>query len=97
MNRELLYQRARFTERITPNPLLPAVPVVNPKDADGNTLHEGDRVYSYDHTDNGYQRVYGTLQISDTKETFGHWCVEYDDGECFMVLDFNNVWSARLA
>lgn len=82
---------------IAVNPMLPAVPVVNPKDAEGNPLHEGDRVYSYDHTDNGYQRVYGTLQISDTKETFGHWCVEYDDGESFMVLDFNNVWFARLA
>lgn len=83
--------------QIAQNCLLPAVPIVNPKDAEGNPLYEGDRVYSYDYTDNGYQRVYGTLQISDTKETFGHWCVEYDDGESFMVLDFNNVWSARLA
>jgi hypothetical protein len=26
------------------NTLLPAVPIDNPKDAEGNTLHEGDRV-----------------------------------------------------
>lgn len=69
----------------------------NQKDAEGNPLHEGDRVYGYDYTDNGYQRVYGTLLISDAKETFGHWYIESDDGECLMVLDFNKVWSARLA
>jgi len=76
------------------NTLLPAVPIDNPKDAEGNTLHEGDRVFGYDYTDFGYQRVYGTLMKSDAPETFGHWCVEYDDGECFMVLSFDNLWSA---
>lgn len=33
---------------------------VKPKDGDGNTLHEGDRVFGYDITDNGYQRVYNS-------------------------------------
>lgn len=74
------------------NSLLPIVIMENPKDADGNLLHEGDRVYGYDYTDFGYQRVYGKLIISDAIETFGHWCVEYDNGECFMVLSFENIW-----
>ncbi len=65
-----------------------------PKDADGTTLHEGDRVYRYDVKDNGYERVYGTLVISDHPSTFGQWCVEYDDGECFVVLSFENLWKA---
>lgn len=78
------------------NALLPDTPISKPIDADGNVLHEGDRVYSHDYTDYGYQRVYGTLKISDEPETFGHWCIDYDDGECFMVLDFNNVWTARM-
>lgn len=58
-----------------------------PQDAEGNILSEGDRVFGYDLTDNGYQRVYGTLVISD-----GRWCVDYDDGECFLVLDFEYIW-----
>lgn len=74
--------------------LLPAVPTATPKDADGNNLHEGDRVFGYDYFDNGYQRIYGTLTKSDEPKTFGHWCVDYDDGESFMVLSFDNLYKA---
>jgi hypothetical protein len=77
------------------NALLPAVPVEIPYDADNNRLYEGDRVYSHDVADDGgYVRCYGTLMKSEEPETYGHWCVEYDDGECFMVLGWGDVWSA---
>lgn len=26
--------------------------------------------------------------------TFGRWCVDYDDGESFIVLDFNKIYKA---
>jgi hypothetical protein len=71
------------------------VPVENPTDANGNKLYEGDRVYSHDVKDGGgYVRCYGTLMKSEEPETYGHWCVEYDDGDCFMVLGWGDVWSA---
>lgn len=64
------------------------------KDADGNILHDGDRVFGYDVKDNEYQKIYGTLCISDHHLTFGQWCVDYDDGESFIVLDFKAIWKA---
>jgi hypothetical protein len=73
--------------------LLPDAPVINPVDVNGKTLYEGDRVYSHDVKDGGgYIRCYGVLMKSKEPETFGHWCVEYDDGECFMVLSWGDVW-----
>ena len=78
--------------------LLPAVPAINPKDGNGNLLHEGDRVFGYDFKDGGgYKRVYGTLNISDEPKTNGHWCVDYDDGDSYIVLDFDSIFRADKA
>jgi len=77
------------------NTMLPAVPEREPRDADGNLLHLGDRVFGYDVKDGGgYERIYGTLLISDDPNNMGHWYVEYDDGENFIVLSFSGIWKA---
>jgi hypothetical protein len=77
------------------NILLPETIIENPVDADGNKLHEGDRVYSHDIKDGGgYIRCYGTLSKSDEPATCGHWCVDYDDGESFIVLSWADVYKA---
>lgn len=77
--------------------LLPTVPEEHPKDGDGNILHEGDRVFGYDVSEFGIQRVYGTLLKSDEPETLGHWYVEYDDEQSFMVLSFKSIFRASKA
>lgn len=61
------------------------------KDADGNILHEGDRVFAYDLDG---KRVYGTLRPNDGYEEVSEWYVEYDDGEECAVLDFDQLWKA---
>jgi len=77
------------------NNLLPETIVENPVDAEGNRLHERDRVYSYDLKDNcGHVRCYGTLSKSDHPATCGHWCVHYDDFESFIVLSWDDVYKA---
>lgn len=76
------------------NMLLPIVPNENPKDREGNTLHDGDRVFSYDYFDGGYKQIYGTLTKSNDPKTFGSWCVDYDDGESFIVLSFDAIHKA---
>lgn len=73
---------------------LPNEPVLIPCDATGNTLHEGDRVYTHDiNDDNDLYRCYGKLIKSEEPATLGHWCIEYDDGSCFIVLQWGDVWS----
>ena len=66
----------------------------HPKDAQGIILHEQDRVYGYDYTDAGLQRIYGTLTVSDDSFSFGCWCIDYDDGVSFIVFDFTQIWKA---
>lgn len=72
------------------------------QDGHGNVLHENDRVFVYDYFNSsnritGVKRVYGTLVKSDHPKTFGRWCIDYDDGESFVVLDFKGVWRADKA
>ena len=62
---------------------------IKPTAGDGVALYEGDRVYSYDVDQ---RRQYGTLSVSDHPATLGHWSIDYDDGESFIVLDFNHVF-----
>ena len=68
----------------------------NPKDANGIELHEGDRVFSYDYGghEDGIERFDGTLSISDHPATNGKWCIDYDDGESFVVLDWKGIFKA---
>lgn len=61
------------------------------KDADNNALYEGDRVYTYELDG---KRIYGTLLPNDEHPEVSEWCVEYDDGENFAVLDFKQIWKA---
>lgn len=64
------------------------------KDGDSNILHEGDRVYTYDHDLNGrIVRYYGTLVKNDYPDVLD-WAVEYDDGICCAVLDFKQIYKA---
>ena len=60
-------------------------------DAEGKTLHEGDRVYAYDICDTSV-RIYGTLLKNTDYPHVSEWYVKYDDGEEFAVLDFNFIW-----
>lgn len=60
---------------------------MKPKDADGKTLHEGDRVYSYDLDS---KRYYGTLH----KNSDDTWFVVYDDGNECLVVEFSLIWKA---
>lgn len=60
-------------------------------DADGNILHEGDRVYTYDFDG---KRFYGTLKPNEGYEHISEWYVEYDDGGEYCVLDFKQLWKA---
>lgn len=65
-----------------------------PQDAQGFSLHEGDRVFALDLD---YKRVYGTLQRGETFRGKQDWYVDYDDGETAVVLDFNYLWRADKA
>lgn len=76
------------------NILLPDATITDPIDAFGNALHDGDRVFCLDWLDNVLQRVYGTLARSNEPETLGLWCVNYDDGESFIVLSFDQIYKA---
>jgi hypothetical protein len=61
------------------------------KDAQGNILHEGDRVFAYDLDS---KRVYGTLYRNKDYPEVSEWYVQYDDGEDCAVLDFSLLWKA---
>ena len=63
----------------------------HPTDANGNLLQEGIRVYTLDFDG---ETVLGTLIKSEVPETLGRWCIRYDDGKTFVVLDFDQVWKA---
>lgn len=62
-----------------------------PIDGDGNRLHEGDRVYSYDFDSS---RVYGTLHKNEDHPEVSDYYIEYDDGQECAVLDISSVYKA---
>lgn len=65
------------------------------KDAEGNTLHEGDRVYTHDFNEKGkIVRVYGTLKPNEDHKEVSEWYVEYDDGMDCAVLNYNDIYKA---
>ena len=72
--------------------VLPAVPI----DGDGQVLHEGDRVYSYDYDVETVapQRCYGTLHKNEDYPEVSEWCIDYDDGQECAVLDMSLVFKA---
>ncbi len=64
-------------------------------DVDGNILHEGDRVYSYDFDGSGkIIRVYGTLHKNVDYPNVSDWYIVYDDGAECAVLDTEFVYKA---
>ena len=74
------------------NRLLAAVPL----DGDGQTLHEGDRVYSYDYNVETVapQRCYGTLHKNEDYTEVSEWYIAYDDGQECAVLEMSLVFKA---
>jgi hypothetical protein len=72
-------------------PMLCAVPL----DSDGQTLHEGDRVYSYGYDDNlKPQRLYGTLNKNEDYPEVSEWYIAYNDGQKCAVLEMSLVFKA---
>ncbi len=72
-------------------PVLPAVPI----DGDGQVLHEGDRVYSYDYDNNlKPSRCYGTLHKNEDYPNVSEWYIAYDDGQECAVLEMSLVFKA---
>ena len=73
------------------NTVLPAVPF----DGDGQVLHEGDRVYSYDYDKNlKPSRCYGTLHKNEDYPNVSEWYIAYDDGQECAVLEMSLVFKA---
>jgi hypothetical protein len=73
------------------NTVLPAVPL----DGDGQVLHEGDRVYSYDYGKNlKPSRCYGTLHKNEDYPNVSEWYIAYDDGQECAVLEMSLVFKA---
>lgn len=72
------------------SPLLPAVPI----DGEGQRLHEGDRVYTYDAFAANHTRIYGTLYKNSEYPEVSEWYVDYDDANQCAVLDFGLLWKA---
>lgn len=73
------------------NIVLPAVPL----DGDGQVLHEGDRVYSYDYDKNlKPSRYYGTLHKNEDYPNVSEWYIAYDDGQECAVLEMSLVFKA---
>ena len=71
--------------------VLPAVPI----DGDGQVLHEGDRVYSYDYDKNlKPSRCYGTLHKNEDYPEVSEWYIAYDDGQECAVLEMSLVFKA---
>ena len=75
---------------IAANPMLPAVPM----DGEGQRLHEGDRVYTYDAFAANHTRIYGTLYKNSEYPEVSEWYVDYDDANQCAVLDFGLLWKA---
>jgi len=77
---------------IVGNTVLPAVPI----DGDGQVLHEGDRVYSYDYNVETVapQRCYGTLHKNEDFPEVSEWYIAYDDGQECAVLEMSLVFKA---
>ena len=75
----------------TDKPILSAAPL----DGYGNILQEGDRVYTHGFTDNGRGRHYGSLHKNDEFPNVSDWFIDYDDGEQYAVLDFDDVFKAQ--
>mgnify|MGYP006268344627 CR=1 FL=1 len=73
-------------------PMLPAVLI----DGDGQVLHEGDRVYSYDYDVETVapQRCYGTLYKNEDYPEVSEWYIAYDDGQECAVLEMSLVFKA---
>jgi len=65
-----------------------------PLDGDGQTLHEGDRVFSHGFTDSVWVRHYGSLHKNEEFPNVSDWWIDYDDGEQCAVLDFAYVFKA---
>ena len=65
-----------------------------PLDGDGQTLHEGDRVFTHGFTDSGWGRHYGSLHKNEEFPNVSDWWIDYDDGEQCAVLDFADVFKA---
>ena len=73
------------------NTVLPAVPF----DGNGNELHEGDRVFIYEHNDYlEWERFYGTLHKNEDYPNVSEWYIAYDDGQEFAVLEMSLVFKA---
>lgn len=72
------------------SPVLPAVPI----DGEGQRLHEGDRVYTYDAFAANQTRIYGTLYKNSEYPEVSEWYVDYDDANQCAVLDFGLLWKA---
>ena len=72
------------------NPMLAAVLI----DGDGQKLHEGDRVFTYDVFTPKQQRIYGTLYKNSEFPNVSDYYVSYDDGEDCAVLDFTTLFKA---
>lgn len=64
-------------------------------DGDGQVLHEGDRVYSYDYDKNlKPSRCYGTLHKNEDFPEVSEWYITYDDGQECAVLEMSLVFKA---
>jgi hypothetical protein len=72
------------------NPMLAAVLI----DGDGQKLHEGDRVFTYDAFASNHERIYGTLYKNSEFPNVSDYYVSYDDGEDCAVLDFTTIFKA---
>jgi hypothetical protein len=61
----------------------------------GQTLHEGDMVYSYGYDDNlKPQRLYGTLHKNEDYPEVSEWYIAYNDGQKCAVLEMSLVFKA---
>jgi len=76
-----------------PNPSITMEPTV---DAEGNLLHEADRVYTYHyHKDGKPTRCYGTLYRNEERAAVSEWYILYDDGtENPVLVDTKHVYKA---
>jgi hypothetical protein len=63
--------------------------------AHGETLHDGDMVYTHDYNNDGkVVRFYGTLYVNEDNPEVSDWCIAYDDGNECAVLEMNLVFKA---
>lgn len=81
---------AHSSADIEANPVLAAVLI----DGDGQKLHEGDRVFTYDAFASNHERIYGTLYKNSEFPNVSDYYVSYDDGQDCAVLDFTTLFKA---